>query len=234
MGKTTHGQSGTRIYGIYRAMVQRCVDTKIAGYKYYGGAGISVCEEWNTFDTFFIWANQNGYADNLTIDRKDRYGNYEPSNCQWITQHEQVIRQDRFSHRKEKDKHIIYMDNGKFMVVINKNRRTNHISMHATFDNIEQARVERNIMVFCLENNLEYKYPYFTNDVVGTKKGNRELRKAQHREKIENMLSFGATVREISKKLKIGSLAVWKIKRKIDKQINTQLDKRIEILSRMT
>ncbi len=75
-----------RIYHIYIGMKQRCYNPNNSRYKDYGGRGISVCAEWlNSPDAFFEWAFANGYADNLTIDRIDVDGNYEPSNCRWVS-----------------------------------------------------------------------------------------------------------------------------------------------------
>ena len=69
-------------------MLNRCRRKKDKYYQRYGGRGISVCEEWHSFPQFYEWAIANGYKDNLTIDRIDVNGNYEPSNCQWLTQSE--------------------------------------------------------------------------------------------------------------------------------------------------
>lgn len=82
-----HGMRNTRIYSIWRAMRQRCFDTNCKNYPKYGEKGITVCEEWaNDFCAFNNWSMANGYSDNLTIDRIDVHGNYEPSNCRWVTQ----------------------------------------------------------------------------------------------------------------------------------------------------
>ena len=66
-------------------MKQRCFNTKATGWKHYGGRGITVCNEWLEWKTFEAWALSHGYADNLTIDRIDSDGNYEPTNCQWLS-----------------------------------------------------------------------------------------------------------------------------------------------------
>lgn len=86
----THGGScgeHVRIYRIWAQMKNRCQSDKVATYPYYGGRGITVCQEWSdSFDAFRDWALANGYSDELTIDREDNDGNYEPGNCRWVTQ----------------------------------------------------------------------------------------------------------------------------------------------------
>ena len=82
-------------------MKQRCYNQNHPRYPDWGGRGISVCEEWrNSFKSFYDWAVGNGYQDDLTIDRIDNNGNYDPRNCRWTTTKEQNLNKRSYKLRE--------------------------------------------------------------------------------------------------------------------------------------
>lgn len=82
---TTHGMSDTRLYSIWHNMLSRCTNPDADVHGMYYHKGITVCKEWNDFETFMEWANQTGYSEMLSLDRVNPFKGYSPDNCRWIT-----------------------------------------------------------------------------------------------------------------------------------------------------
>jgi len=101
--RTIHGESpdtkknASRLYGIWLNMKQRCTNPNLDFYHIYGGRGITIDPVWNDYLAFKEWALSHGYTDKLSLDRINVNGNYEPSNCRWATQKEQM-RNTRRNH----------------------------------------------------------------------------------------------------------------------------------------
>ena len=86
----THGMTGTRIHSEYKYMMNRCYCKSSHSWDNYGGRGISVCDEWKgNFLAFYQWAMENGYSDELSLDRIDVNKGYSPENCRWATAKQQ-------------------------------------------------------------------------------------------------------------------------------------------------
>lgn len=113
--------SHSRIYSIWKGIRRRCNNPNAPKYEYYGGLGIKVCEEWDHpyggFESFYKWAIENGYKDNLSIDRIDSSKNYCPENCQWISIEENRVkaiskrrrpRYQYFAYNKKENKIVIF------------------------------------------------------------------------------------------------------------------------------
>ena len=101
-----HGYRKTKLYTVWVGIKNRCLNLKTENYKYYGDRGITICDEWLEFIPFRDWSLENGYKEGLTIDRKENDGNYEPSNCQWLSKKENIRKQKQTILTMEKANEI--------------------------------------------------------------------------------------------------------------------------------
>ena len=89
--KNKHGLSSKKLYSVWKAIKQRCYNSKNQDYCNYGLRGIKMCEEWkNDYIKFHKWSIKNEYVEGLSLDRIDVNGNYEPNNCRWVTNKQQA------------------------------------------------------------------------------------------------------------------------------------------------
>lgn len=136
MSNNLQGLSNTKLYRKYRSMLERCNNPNNKSYKDYGGRGITVCEEWaekDGFLKFYDWAMQNGYNDELTIERKNVNGNYCPSNCCFVTNAEQQRNKRNNVILKNGDKEILEVDLAKELNISESTIRARILSGNDVF-----------------------------------------------------------------------------------------------------
>ena len=138
-------------------MKQRCQNPKFTHYKHYGGRGITVCPEWEEWIPFRDWALANGYQKHLQIDRKETNGNYEPSNCRWVTATVNNSDRRKFQTRKGKPTTSQYIgvhynkSNSQWVASVRINGKLIYLGYHDT--EIKAARIRE---AYIQEHNLPH------------------------------------------------------------------------------
>ena len=162
----------TELYSHWIAMKGRCLCKKQPYYKNYGGRGIKVCDEWlHNSLSFFEWSYKNGYIEDagLTLDRIDVNGNYEPSNCRWVSRKTQC-------NNKRNNHYITYKGRTQTLAQwceeLNLNYGTiksrinrDHWTVEKAFETKDNARLKlitykgktQHLAEWCRELNLKYK-----------------------------------------------------------------------------
>lgn len=133
-----HGMYKTRLHKIWRGMKDRTLNPNCERFHRYGGRGISLYVDWHNFIPFMEWALSNGYVENLVIDRENNDGNYEPSNCRWITQKENS------QNRTQGEMYGIFPNGKNFMVRVTIN---SVLTYGGTFPTISQAKSIRDCIL---------------------------------------------------------------------------------------
>lgn len=162
-GLTTGGKPRTFI--IWNGMKARCYNPNAISYKSYGARGIKVCDEWlgeHGFKNFHNWAIKNGYKDELEIDRIENEGNYEPSNCQWISKQE----------NREKQRKTRYFEINGERLNISQWCKKLGISKSIAYKKIKES--EKTFVDFIAEKSRMQKGQiYFVNKFINNRKENQ-------------------------------------------------------------
>ena len=144
-----HGYTNTRLYRTWKKIKERCLKENNINFKNYGGRGISICNEWLNPTVFINWALENGYNDNLQIDRINNDGNYCPENCRFVTIQEN-LGVGRKRNRKDNASGFcgVYkttVNNNVYWVAKIKNER---IGYFKTFEEARKSRIKKEIELY--------------------------------------------------------------------------------------
>lgn len=127
-----HNLSNSKIYGVWHGMIQRCSNRKSKCAKNYVLKGITVCDEWKRFVSFYEWAIANGYREGLTLDRINSNGNYCPENCRWV---------DRYVQNSNTSRNVFLTYDGKTMTISQWSRELG-IARNSLYERIKAHGIE--------------------------------------------------------------------------------------------
>jgi len=156
---TTHGLFNHPLYKVCNDMKKRCSNKKD---KYYGGRGITVCDEWlNDFKAFYDWCMSNGWKQGLEIDRINSDKGYSPDNCRFVTSSENNA--NRRPYGKIKYKGVSLSENGKkYRASVTVDGKTIYIGLYETAIEAAKAYDE-----YIINNNLNRQLNFPVNTLVG-------------------------------------------------------------------
>jgi len=151
VSKTTHGETKSRLHGIWVGLRQRCTNVNVGNYLNYGGRGITVCAEWDDFIEFKNWALSNGYADNLSIDRADNDLGYTPDNCRWTDRETQARNTRLIYSTNTTGFRGVYPEGNKFVASVGLGNKSYRLGLFLTKEEAAFAYDS-----FVLNNGLEH------------------------------------------------------------------------------
>lgn len=154
--KIKHGLGKHSLYFRWKDMKSRCFNSNDTAYEYYGGRGISICDEWADDCVSFInWALKNGYKKGVEIDRIDNDKNYTPKNCRFVTRRKNILNARQIKSNNTSGYRGVSFDksSSKWATSIMVDKKNKYIGK---FKNIKDAIIARN--QFIIENDLEHEY----------------------------------------------------------------------------
>ena len=150
INNTTHGMAHMDEHKLLKGMIRRCYDDRYHAYKDYGGRGIRVCDEWlNDPSEFIKWCWASGYDKGLKIDRINNDGNYEPSNCRFITHQENCCNTRLISRKNTSGYRGVSFYGGKWHAEITVNKKRHRLGRFTCAEDAAMAYDK-----FVVDNNL--------------------------------------------------------------------------------